>query len=1187
MKPILRFYMMLLTTILLILVPCSASAGLDGPYTYEVSGGKALITDFQRGYKGGIVIPETLDSYPVIGISYGAFFDCDGLTSVVIGTNVTSIGAGAFSDCALLESIVIGTNVTSIGDGTFAGCTSLTAVAIGLSLTNISFMAFSGCSSLTSVTLPGNINTVGAGAFYQCTSLTNISVATDNPFFSDLEGILCNKGQTAIIAFPGGRVPRTYVTPDGITAIGDAVFAGCTGLTSLVISDSVQVIGYSAFDQCTGLTNVIIGKGVASIGASCFFDTTSLESVYFNATNCTSITTGGLFTYNYDNSVFGSHGRISFGTHITIGKDAVIIPDHLFDPGYFYSDSLAASVVFEQPSSCTAIGEWAFAYNSNLRTMRIPASVREIGKLAFWSCTNLTSMTLPGDIRPDGANYLEAVSILDGSRVIGEGVFAKGEPALDVLGYHIYDPSGIPVQTLFPLLKTVTIPDSVTSIGPKAFMDCTSLSSITIPSGVTSIGYSAFSGCSALASLRLLDSPATIGSEAFMNCTNLSSVILGDKVEAIESLAFYHCLKLPSIIIPSSTKNIASYAFSDCLSLTTVTIPDTVSAVADYAFYNCPAIRTVSLPSSVLPMRRIFSDYQGITSITVGHTSTNIPDYAFADCTSLTSVTLPDHIQTIGYAAFFNCASLWDVSQPAELVSLGDWAFSCCSSLRYMELPNGLRFIGARAFSFCDNLTAIEIPMTVTHIGDLAFAWSQNLTDVFFSGNAPAVGHDIYSASFSDVINHVLPWATGWNSTFAERPVERLAAQLHPPSITPSDGYVFKSSTSIIIDNTTYYIDDYHMQTFPATLRYTLDGSDPTPSSPIYSRFSVTNDTVIKVRFFMQAFSFSEVTTVRVFKGSYNGAMDMRHALNFNAPPAISTNTGWFAQMRITHDGQAAAQSPQIPDDGEARFTIPLTGPGQLSFMWKTSCEKDDTGAMSWDYASVTLDGVEISRLDGETDWLPVSFAVPEGDHDISIIYRKDGVLAAGEDCAWVDSFSFMASSPLQFSMGGESFEVPVSSNFTLNATQQLIDAAVATYSIAYPSATPEDIQTLLSTADAMGLNMGLLGQGTNILLFTPQLTISGIHVSTPSDTPPDQVALSFTVKNGITTPSEAVALLKVSASRKLEILARAQLAGTIATIIPVSTRFSDETVTLTFQLFAAPSEAFFRIRLAHQPDPI
>jgi hypothetical protein len=437
--------------------------------------------------------------------------------------------------------------------------------------------------------------------------------------------------------------------------------------------------------------------------------------------------------------------------------------------------------------------------------------------------------------------------------------------------------------------------------------------------------------------------------------------------------------------------------------------------------------------------------------------------------------------------------------------------------------------------------------------------------------------------------NRVLPWATGWGSTFAGRPVEREVAQLHAPSITPSDGYVFQSRASIIIDKTAYYIGS-ETETSGVTLRYTLDGTDPTPSSPIYSRFSVTNDAIIKARFcsFLgYEFAFSEVTTVRLYKGSYNGLIDVPHALNFNAPPAISNNTGWFAQTRIANDGQASAQSPQLADSGESLLTIPLAGPGQVSFMWKTSCEKDDTGAMNWDYASVTLDGVEISRLDGETDWMPVSFAVPEGDHEISIIYRKDGVLAAGEDCAWVDSFSFMASSPLQFSMGGESFEVPVSSNFTLNATQQLIDAAVATYSIAHPSATPEDIQALLSTADAMGLNMGLLGQGTNILLFTPQLTISGIHVSTPSDTPPDQVALSFTVKNGITTPSEAVALLQASASRRLEILARAQLAGTIATIIPVSTRFSDETVTLTFQLLAAPSEAFFRIRLAHQPDPI
>jgi len=575
-----------------------------------------------------------------------------------------------------------------------------------------------------------------------------------------------------------------------------------------------------------------------------------------------------------------------------------------------------------------------------------------------------------------------------------------------------------------------------------------------------------------------------------------------------------------------------------------VTIPDTVSSVADYAFYNCPSIRTVSLPSSFLPLRRIFSDYQSITSVTIANSSTNIPDYAFADCTSLTSVMLPTQIQTVGYAAFFNCLSLHAISLPMSIVSLGDWAFSCCTALESVTLPKNLQLIGSRAFSYCDSLTSITIPVTVTHIGDWAFAWSPNLASVTYAGNAPTMGTDIYSSEFSDVINHVMPWATGWGSTFAERPVERLEAQLNAPSITPSDGHVFQSNTSIIIDKTAYFIDYEWMSTSEATLRYTLDGSDPTPSSPIYSRFSVTNDTIIKARFFL-------------FFG-YEGA---------------------FSDV---------AQSGQILDNGESLFTIPLTGPGQVSFQWKTSCEKDDTGAMNWYYASIMLDGVEIARQDGETDWMQVSFAVPEGNHEISIHYQKDEVFSSGEDCIWVDNFEFMPSSPLVFNLGSESYEVLVSTNFTRNTTQQMIDSAVATYASAFPSAKPEDIHTLLSTADAMGLNMGLLGQGTNILLFSPQITISEIQFSyqgAPAETPPNQVAITFTLKNNITTPEEAVALLQSSASRRLEVLARAQLSGSIATIIPVSTQFSGDTITLTFQLLAAPAEAFFRIRLAHQLD--
>ena len=1155
-------------------------AATSGPYTYAVSNGKAIITAFDSSYSGSLIITDNLGGCPVTTIGEGAFSDCYGMTAATIPNTITNIGSSAFSSCTSLESVIIGTNVTTIGSG-----------------------AFSGCTHLTSVTLPESVNTLGAGAFYQCTGLTNISVETENPYYSDIEGILCNKDQTTIIAFPGGRTPGSYITPDGITAIADAAFADCTGLTSIVFSDNVQTIGVSAFTYCTSLTNAIIGKGVASIGSGAFFNTTRLSSVYYNATNCAPATTGGRDPY-YLTYIFGKTVNNSCGIHVTIGKDVKQIPDHLFEAleidavGLLIFDTdgttlsyngKIASVVFEQPSSCTAIGTRAFAYNPGLRTVNIPASVQEIGEFAFWGCANLTSMTLPGNIRPEGANYLQSVTILEGSTSIAESAFEKGIPSVDYMGQGLFDYDGQPLQTAFSYLTTVTIPESVTSIGPKAFMDCASLSSITIPSRVTSIGYSAFSGCFALSSLRLLDSPATIQSSAFMYCINLSSVILGDKVEVIESSAFDNCSKISSILIPSSTKQIASCAFSSCGSLTTVTIPDTVSSVADYAFFNCPAIRTVALPSSILPLRRIFSDYQRITSVTVGQSSTNIPDYAFADCTSLTSVTLPAQIQTIGYAAFFNCSSLQAISLPSSVVSLGDWSFSCCSSLESISLPLSLRLIGARAFSYCDSLISITIPEAVTHIADWAFAWSPNLTSVTYAGNAPTVGTDIYSAPFSDVTTHVMPWATGWGSSFAERPVERYSAQLYAPSITPPDGYVFQSNTFIIIRGPALIIGSLS-NTYPAAIRYTRDGSEPTPTSPIYSRFSVTNDTIIKARFFGDNNMFSEVATVRLFTGTYNGAMDLPHALNFNAPPTISSNVGWFAQTRITYDGQAAAQSPLMYDNEESMFTIPLTGPGQVSFQWKTSCEKDDTGAMNWDYASVMVDGVEISRQDGETDWLPVSFEIPEGTHEISIIYRKDEMFSSGEDCVWVDNFAFMPSSPLMFSLRGESFEVAVSTNFTLNATQSIINSAIGTYSGAFPDSTPDDVRTVLSTADAMGLSIGLLAQGTNILLFTPTMYISNIQLSnsgTPPLDSPNQFALSFTLENGITTSLEAANLLENSSSRRLEILAMSQLNETITTIIPISTNFSNGTVTITFQLLTPPSEAFFRIRLINQAEAL
>lgn len=239
-------------------------------------------------YIGDFVIPDYIN---VIGYeAFVAIIEDDdyivneGLTSVTITNSVTSIDTAAFEDCGRLTSVTIPNSVTSIMPRTFSGCYNLRTIEIPNSVTSIGSSAFYGCSGLTSVTIPNSVTSIGGSAFEGCSSLASITM------------------------------------PGSITSIKSATFAGCEALTSITIPNSVTNIGYEAFSGCSGLTSVTIGTGVTEIRGSAFYRCRNLSTVYFNATNCTTMG-------NSDEPVFEHCSSL---VTLNIGENVVIIPENAF-----------------------------------------------------------------------------------------------------------------------------------------------------------------------------------------------------------------------------------------------------------------------------------------------------------------------------------------------------------------------------------------------------------------------------------------------------------------------------------------------------------------------------------------------------------------------------------------------------------------------------------------------------------------------------------------------------------------------------------------------------------------------------------------------------------------------------------------------------------------------------------------
>ena len=512
------------------------------------------------------------------GITYigsYAFSGCRNLSSLILPTELTYISAYTFQNCSGISRIDLHDNIKTIYEGAFESCTSLVVVTISENLSNIRKEAFKNCSGLKKVIvnniqkwcyikfesansnplyyakhlysdeeteikvliLDNNILSIGNYTFYNADNLSRIYVLANEPptidlfsfgntiytwtdlyvkkglkeayqnanywsnfkYISEFSSINDNGVSYSMISSTEMAViPRTdgekytgdITIPDSIsylnrkfavTSIDENAFLDCTTLTSISLPQSLKYIYSNAFKNCSSLKHVSIPEGVGGIATSTFQGCTSLTSV-------------------------------------TI------------------------------PESVTSIGYGAFQYCTSLVSVDIPGSVGYIGSSAFQNCSGLTSINIPSSVKRinwyafSGCSNIKSVYITDLAAWCNIDFY--NEP-LRLENYRLYLNG--------EEIKELVIPENATSSG--LFSGCVSIKSVVIPEGVSTIIAHAFQNCINLSSIIIPKSVTKVSQGAFNGCSNLSLIASRNGIPPTIDNYYWFLYNSATLLVPNGYKD--------------------------------------------------------------------------------------------------------------------------------------------------------------------------------------------------------------------------------------------------------------------------------------------------------------------------------------------------------------------------------------------------------------------------------------------------------------------------------------------------------------------------------------------------------------------------------------------------------------------------------------------------------
>ena len=418
--------------------------GTAAIFNSYIDEGTVFMTKAYLGTEECLNIPSEIDGHTVSAIGPYALSLCDKIKEINIPDTVRDIYFGAFSFCNSLEEIEIPSTVKRISvpidglnegvdkmsDGSLGNCKSLKKVVLNEGLTYIGYSLFADDTQLTCVEIPASVTHIDESVFVNCSSLEKITVNENNQYYKSVDGVLYDKDETELIAYPSNKEGTQFTFPDTVRSTHEYAFAFANNLEEVSNLSKLEKFGSATFWRCGNLKSIKLPSQMEVVEDNLFGYCSSLESVELTD-NMKAI------------KEYAFIGCSSL-SNITLGKNIERI-----ETGAFWDCSSLKEINF--PQTLVYIGGFAFC-GCPFEEIKLPDSLKIAGESSFAECKILKKFDTG-----EGLQYLPS------------RMFAGCTS-----------------------LESVNIGSNVTGISGWTFNGCFALTEITIPSNILRIGREAF-----------------------------------------------------------------------------------------------------------------------------------------------------------------------------------------------------------------------------------------------------------------------------------------------------------------------------------------------------------------------------------------------------------------------------------------------------------------------------------------------------------------------------------------------------------------------------------------------------------------------------------------------------------------------------------------------------------------------